>query len=121
MKPVLWMVGLSLTSWAVIAGVFGRETGLAALAGLLAPLVVASVTWMLMERTYHRNPAGLTPLMVKAFAGKMIFFGAYVAVVLRASSIRPIPFIVSFTGYFIGLHVMEAICLRRLVAGGLQS
>jgi hypothetical protein len=44
-----------------------------------------------------------------------------VAVVLRASSIRPIPFIVSFTGYFIGLHVMEAICLRRLVAGGLQS
>ena len=46
----------------------------------------------------------------------MIFFG-HVAVMLRASSIRPIPFIVSFTGYFIGLHVMEAICLRRLVAG----
>ncbi len=120
MKTVSWMVGLSLISWLGIAGLFGRQTGLAALAGLLAPLVVASGTWLLMERAYRRNPAGLTRVILKAFVGKMIFFGAYVAVVLSALSIRPIPFIVSFTAYFICLHVTEAICLRRLLAGGLQ-
>jgi hypothetical protein len=121
MRPVAWMVGLGLISWLGIAGLFGRQTGLAALAGLLAPLVVASGTWILMERTYRRNPEGLTRLILKAFVGKMIFFGAYVAVVLSALPIRPIPFIVSFTAYFICLHVMEAICLRRLLAGGIQS
>lgn len=121
MKPVSWMVGLSLISWLGIAGFSGRQTALAALAGMLAPLVVASGTWILMARTYRRSPEGLTPLILKAFVGKMVFFGAYVAVVLSVLSIRPIPFIVSFTAYFICLHVMEAICLRRLLAGGLQS
>ncbi|MGH9312639.1 MAG: hypothetical protein ACRD09_01545 [Vicinamibacterales bacterium] len=121
MKPVRWMVGVSLVPWLGIMIALGPQTGVAVLAGMVAPLVVATRTWILMERTYRRDPEGLTRLMVKAFVGKMIFFGAYVAVVLSALSIRPIPFIVSFTGYFIGLHLMEAICLRRLLAGDLRS
>jgi hypothetical protein len=121
MKAVSSMVALSLVSWLGIAGLFGWEIGRAALAGMLAPLVVAAGSWILMERTYRRDPAALTGLMLKAFAGKMIFFGAYVAVVLSALSIRPIPFVVSFTGYFIGLHALEAVCLRRLVAGGART
>jgi hypothetical protein len=121
MKPVRWMVGLGLVSWLGVAALFGRDIGLAALAGLLGPLAVAAGSWLLMERTYRRDPEGLTRLMLKAFLGKMIFFGAYVAVALRALPIRPIPFVVSFTSYFIGLHVIEAICLRRLLAGGIQS
>jgi hypothetical protein len=121
MKPVWWMVGLSLASWLGIASVFGRDVGLAALAGLLAPLAIAAGSWVLMERTYRRNPGELTRVILRAFIGKMIFFGAYVAIVLSAFSVRPIPFVVSFTASFICLHVMEAICLKRLLAGGLQS
>jgi hypothetical protein len=121
MTPVWWMVGLSLVSWLVVAGLLGRDTGLAALAGLLAPLAVAAGSWIVMERTHRRNPGALTRVILRAFVGKMIFFGAYVAIVLSALSIRPVPFVVSFTAYFICLHVMEAICLRRLLAGGLQS
>jgi uncharacterized membrane protein YdfJ with MMPL/SSD domain len=121
MKPVRWMAGLGLISWLGVWALFGREVGLAALAGLLGPLAAATGSWVLMERAYRRDPEGLTRLMLKAFLGKMIFFGAYVAVALTALSIRPIPFIVSFTTYFIGLHVAEAVCLRRLLAGGLQS
>ncbi len=43
----------------------------------------------LMERTYRRNPERLTAVMIAAFAGKMVFFGAYVAVMLRVLSLRP--------------------------------
>jgi hypothetical protein len=121
MKPVWWMVGLSLGSWLGIVSLLGRDIGLAALAGLLAPLAIAVGSWVQMERTYRRNPGALTRVILRAFIGKMIFFGAYVAVVLSALSVRPIPFVVSFTAYFIGLHAMEAICLRRLLAGGLHS
>jgi hypothetical protein len=56
--------------------------------------------------------------MVAGFGVKMVFFGAYVAIALKVLSLRPIPFVASFTGYFIGLHLIEALYLRRLLAGG---
>ena len=88
------------------------------LLGMLGPLAVAGGSWVLAERTYRRNPERLTAVMVAAFIGKMIFFGAYVVVVLAVLSLRPVPFVVSFTGCFIACHVIEALCLRRLFAGG---
>ena len=86
--------------------------------GMLAPLVVATGTWVMAERTYRRDPQRLTALMMTAFFGKMAFFGAYVAVMLAVLKLRPIPFVVSFTSYFIGLYLTEALCLRRLFASG---
>ena len=56
--------------------------------------------------------------MIAAFAGKMVFFGAYVIVMLRLLSLPPVPFVASFTSYFIALLVMETLCLQRLFAAG---
>ena len=69
------------------------------------------------ERTYRRRPERVTALMITAFGVKMVFFGAYVAVALMALSVRPIPFVTSFIGYFIGLYLIEALYLRRLFTG----
>ena len=63
-------------------------------------------------------PERLTAVMIAAFAGKMVFFGAYVAVDAAGAVAAPVPFVVSFTGYFIALYLIEALCLRRLFAGG---
>ena len=87
------------------------------LLGLLGPLVVAGVSWVLMERTYRYHPEKLTSLMIAGFVGKMAFFGAYVVVMLRVFSVRAVPFTASFTGSFIVLHITEALYLRRLFAG----
>lgn len=87
------------------------------LLGTIGPLAVAWGSWTLTKRTYRRNPAALTPLMIKAFAVKLLFFGAYVAVMLGVLSRRPVPFVIGFTISFIALHVMEAFRLRRLLAG----
>jgi hypothetical protein len=54
------------------------------------------------------------PVMVQGLAVKAVFFGAYVVSMLRVVELRPVPFVVSFTGYFIALHVMEAMFMRRL-------
>jgi len=32
--------------------------------------------------------------------------------------LRPMPFVVSFTAYFIALYLTEALLMRRLFAGG---
>ena len=49
---------------------------------------------------------------------KMLFFGTYVALMLRVVGLQPLPFVVSFTGYFIALYLTEALLMRRLFAGG---
>lgn len=119
MKLVSWMAGASVLSWLAAAGLGspGREV----LFGMLGPLLVASGSWVVAERTYRRKPERLTAVMIRAFAAKMVFFGAYVALVLNLLSLRPVPFVVSFTSYFIALHVAEAFSLQRLLAGDLRA
>ena len=121
MKPVWWMVGSSVISWVATTALVGTRIGVDVLLGMIGPLMVASATWVLMEWTFRRNPKRLTSVMVMAFAGKILFFGAYVAVMLKVLSLRPVPFVASFTGYFIALHLIEALCLRRLFTGGMQK
>jgi hypothetical protein len=116
MKPVAWMAGASILSWLAAAMLLDAQTRTAALFGMAGPLAVAVTTWLLAERTFRRNPDALTGLMIAGFAGKMVFFGAYVTVVLKGLSQPAVPFVVSFTGYFIALHVIEALALRRLFA-----
>jgi hypothetical protein len=44
----------------------------------------------------------------------MVFFGAYVAVMLQIVGVHLVPFIASFTGYFVALYLTEALLMRRL-------
>ena len=114
MKPAWWMAGAAIGSWLAIAAVPGIESDVELLFGMIAPLAGAVATWVLVTRTYARRPEQLTPLMVAAFGGKLVFFGAYVMVMLGVLSLWPLPFVISFTAYFIALHLFEALCLQRL-------
>jgi len=114
MKPAWWMVGSAVLSWLAVAALPAVESDREVLLGMLAPLAGAVGTWVLVARTYASRPERLTPLMVAAFGGKLVFFGVYVTVMLRVLSLRPFPFVISFTTYFIALHLFEALCLQRL-------
>ena len=92
------------------------DTGIALLLGVAGPLAAALASWLVSERTYRRSPAALTSVMIAAFAAKLVFFGAYVAVMIGVLSLRPVPFVASFTVSFIALHLVEALALRRLFA-----
>jgi hypothetical protein len=114
MKAVAWMIGVSTASWLAARAIVGATAGVAVLFGMLGPLFIATTTWLMMERTHRERPDRLTSVMVTAFAVKMVFFGAYVALALRVLSLPPAPFVASFISYFIALHAAEAVCLRRL-------
>jgi hypothetical protein len=117
MKTVRWMVAVSVVSSTVVTLLLNGRADLEIVLGMSGPLLVASGSWVLAERTWQRQPERLTAVMITAFAGKLVFFGAYVAFMLSVLSLRPVPFVASFTGYFIGLHFVEALSLRRLFAG----
>lgn len=86
----------------------------AALYGLLAPLVVVVVSWLVVKRAYRANPAGLMPVLLVGMVFKLVFFAAYAAVMLRVLHLRPIPFVAAFTASFVVLHNIEALLMRRL-------
>jgi hypothetical protein len=121
MKPLWWMVGASIGSWVVLALIPGLAHDREVLFGMLGPLVGAVSTWVLVARTYTSRPLLLTPRMVAAFAAKLVFFGVYVTIMLTVLSLRPLPFVISFTAYFIALHLFEAFCLQRLFAGSIPA
>jgi hypothetical protein len=114
--PLLWMVGTSVAAWAVIAAAGGARVNPEALFGMLGPLVSAGATWIAVRWAQRSAAANLMGVMIAGFALKMVFFGAYVAAMLRFLALRPVPFVVSFTGYFIALYAMEALFLRRAFA-----
>ena len=119
MNPVRLMVAGSLGSSLLATALLGDAAGPEVVLGMLGPLVAVTVSWVLIERACQRNPAGVTPLMIKAFAVKMVFFGAYVVVVVGVLDIRPVVFVTSFTGYFLALYFVEAVLLNRQQSHGL--
>jgi len=115
--PLGWMAAAGFVCWGVLTLVMGPEGRSAVLVGSIGPFVAAAGTWIIVERLHARAPARISSAMIKLFAAKMLFFGAYVAaaVVLLPGATRA--FVVSFTGQYIMLHFMEAVFLRRLFAG----
>jgi hypothetical protein len=113
-KPVAAMSCVSAASWFVAALVVDRQTGVEILLGMLGPLIAATSSWVLAERIYRQRVEILTRVMTTAFVAKIVFFGAYVSGIILLLRLRPVPFVISFTSYFIGLYLMEALYLRRL-------
>jgi hypothetical protein len=121
MKPVVSMVGASLLVWLVATSLLGMPAAGVAALGVLGPLAAACGSWVLIERTMKRDPSQVTPLMMKLFAGKMLFFGLYLVIAVVGWGMRPVPFMVSFTSAFVTLYLMEALYLQRLFADGLRA
>ena len=109
---VVWVAAGTVLSALVVvlATPYGSEVWW----GMMGPLMVVTVTWLLTERVYKANPERLTAVLIGAFAGKLVFFGAYVGLAIGVFGVQPVPFAVSFTGYFIALHLIEALWLKRL-------
>jgi len=114
MKPIAAMGYASAASWSIAAIMVDRQTGIEILFGMLGPLAATTATWVLVERIYKQRAEVLTTVMATAFVAKIVFFGAYIAVIILLLRFRPIPFVLSFTSYFIALYLMEALYLRRL-------
>lgn len=117
MRTVLYMTAGCAISWVLVTAIFAPQAGLEVLLGMIAPLAVAIVMLVLVERTYRRDPKKLTRLMIAAFVSKLVLFGVYLTTVVGVFSLKAFPFIVSFIAYFVVLHFMEAVRLRRLFSG----
>ena len=112
-RPLRWMIATSVLSWVIVAGTAGGRANPEVLYGMLGPLAAAAGSWIVTKRAYTANPEHLMGVFT-GMAIKAVFFGAYVVIMLRVMALRPMPFVFSFTAYFIALYAMEALFMRRL-------
>lgn len=118
-KPVAWMVGASGVSFLALVAATGSSLMPELVLGMAGPLTSAVLTWQVLERTHVSAPERLTGVMITAFGVKVLLFALYVVVLLGVLELRAKPFMLSFTGYYVGLHVVEAMFLRRLLTDGM--
>jgi hypothetical protein len=114
MTRLAWMAGGSAAVWVAVTTLSQAPVNPEALFGMLGPLAASLVTWALVERVHVAAPERVMNVLMQAFMAKVLFFGLYIVVMLRVVGVRTMPFAISFTGYFIGLYVMQALFLRRL-------
>ncbi len=110
------LVAVCVATWGVFAALVVPEAGEAAFLGMAAPLLVGIATIVMVERTTRTALSALTARMTIAFLAKMVFYAAYVSVVIARVTTDPFPFIVSFTVYFVALQITEAVYFKTLFA-----
>ena len=82
--------------------------------GMLAPLLVSIISIIQINNLYKNDPQKITATITKSFLFKMIFFAIYFIIILSIYAFKPIPFVISFTGFFILFYVIEAVFLQKL-------
>jgi len=121
MTPMRLMVVLSMSTWLVLVAIAGLEFLPEFTAGMVGPLAVALTSWRVVARTHRTNPMRVTHVLLQAFVVKALFFGVYVIGVVRLLGVRPVPFVLCFTGFFVALYAMQALLMRRLFMSNAQA
>jgi hypothetical protein len=119
--PVPWMIGASLLSWAAISVTARQSLNPELWWGMVGPLASAVLTWIAVVRAQRTRPERVTGVLVAGFGAKIVFFGLYLAVMLRVVGVRVVPFALAFVAYVVALYVLEALFLKRLFADAMRS
>jgi hypothetical protein len=117
LSPVVWMIAGAIGS-AIVAGlVTAPDIRAAIVLGMVGPLAATIGTWVAVEQAYRRDPLAVTGVMLRAWLIKALFFTIYVIAVIRGLGVSGQPFAVSLASYFLVLHTVEAMLLKRLFRG----
>jgi hypothetical protein len=112
MKQLLPILAACLVSWGIVT-LSGGSSG-AVFFGMAGPLLAVGATWLAAERVHRHNPNGVGSVLMAAFAFKVLFFGAYIAIITKLSDVEITAFMASFVIYFIALYIVQAVLVRRL-------
>ena len=82
--------------------------------GLVGPVLVGFITIFFMIKYSNSRAIRFNRMLARGFAIKFIFYGIFIITIFTVYSFKPVPFMCSFTSSFIGLHLMEAIVLKKI-------
>ena len=103
----------SLGILGLIAGLY-PVYGLELFLGWILPVLAGTVTMYFIGSAVQKDSFLVTKTLAKGFVLKMVYYGATILTIFKLYSFEPIPFICSFSGFFLGLHVLEAVIIKRI-------
>ena len=80
--------------------------------GMVIPWSISLISIVKTRSVYTLDPEKLIKHMTSAMLMKMLSYGLLLVIMFTFISFNPLPFIISFTGYFLALHITEAFVLR---------
>jgi len=115
MKFIISIVILGLGISGLVVGTVFPQYSNEILLGMIAPLLVSIFSIQLVKRANSTSPKKLTVTLTKLFFIKMVLFALYFIIILTFYAFKPIPFVISFTSFFILFYIIEAIFLQKLI------
>ena len=101
-------------SWSVFSWIIIKAYISELFLGMIVPLVIGLLTVTKIQSIFTSDPGELTSFMMKSFIGKLVIYGVYMMGIVAFSPFNERPFFISFMGYFITLHVLEAFFIRSV-------
>ena len=80
--------------------------------GWFGPVLAGFITMYFVIQAAKKDPYSITKTLAKGFVLKMVFYGLYIIIFFKLYSFKPIPFLCSFSGFFLGLHALEAVIIK---------
>ena len=110
-----FVYGLVVSLFILGVSIFFFQTyAIALFFGWLFPALAGLVTMYFIFLAQKKGAAAVTKTIAKGFALKMVYYGVSILMLFKQYSFQPIPFVCSFSGFFMGLHVLEAIIIKRI-------
>ena len=101
-------------SWSVFSWIIIKAYVSELFLGMIVPLVIGLLTVTKIQSIFTSDPGELTSFMMKSFIGKLVIYGVYMMGIVAFSPFNERPFFISFMGYFITLHLLEAFFIRSV-------
>ena len=114
MKLTIYISMACVGTWGLLSAAFPyyvKELFL----GMIIPWSISLISIVKTHSVYNLNPEKLINHMTKAMLIKMMSYGLLLIIIFNFISFNPLPFIISFTGYFLALHIIEAFTLRFII------
>ena len=101
-------------SWSLVSWIIIKDYISELFLGMIVPLVIGLLTITRIQSIFFSDPGELTSFMMKSFIGKLVIYGVYMMGIVAFSPFNERHFFISFMGYFITLHVLEAFFIRSV-------
>ena len=115
MKYILSIILLGLGIAGLLSGLIYKQFVNEIFLGMIAPLVVGIFSIQISNKVFEKSPEKLTATLSKSFLIKMVLYALFFIVVLSFYAFEPIPFVISFTCFFILFYIIEAVFLQKLL------
>jgi len=114
-----YLLSFSLISFLIL--ILFLDYKLEIFSGLITPLLGSLFSSNMIYKIFHHYPKKLTSFMVKSFFLKMFLYGFILILIFNFSSFNQPVFFISFIGYFIVFHLMEALFIKYIFNKGSTS